>query len=185
MLAHRLGSFVNTRGGIFLSGKFDQLQQATPFSAIAAAFNQYCDMLVNEGETARAEKVAAELNRALGKEAFHLSRVIPSLRTVTGQDDSQYGVDQGCVDAQKRLLYLLCQFVEVISSSSGAPVTLFLDDLQWADTASIEVIHQLLLNSGSLNKSKQFFFFGCVRQDEVNGNHPFLSMLSSVYQFGI
>ena len=159
MLANRLCSFINMRGGICLSGKFDQLQQATPFSAIAAAFNQYCDMLVNEGETARVKKVAAELNRVLGKEAVHLSRVIPSLSTVIGQDDSQYGVDQGCVDAQKRLLYLLCQFVEVISSSSGAPVTLFLDDLQWADTASIEVIHQLLLNSGSLNKSKQFFFF--------------------------
>jgi len=184
VLAHRMGSFVNTRGGIFLSGKFDQLQQATPFSTLAAAFNQYCDMLISEGDTSRSKKVGAELNRALGKESFHLSRVIPSLSAVINQDVSQPHLDEGCVDAQKRLLYLLCQFVDVISSSSGAPVTLFLDDLQWADAASIEVIHQLLLISGSLNKSKQFFFFGCVREEEVNGNHPFLRMVSSVCQFG-
>ena len=185
VLAHRLGSYVTSNGGIFLTGKFDQLKQATPFTAVANAFNQYCYMMINEGQTARAQKVVSELNRVLGREAFHLTRVIPSLGMLLGLDASIQMIDQGCVDAQKRLLYLMCQFVEVISSSSGAPVTLFLDDLQWIDPASIKVVQQLLMLSSSLNKAKQFFFVGCFREEEVDSQHPIFNMLSGVSQFGI
>ncbi len=185
MLAQRLGSYVTANGGIFISGKFDQLKQSTPFSAVASAFNQYCDMLVSEGQTARSENVSTELKRVLGKEVFHLTRVIPSLGILLGLNYGSQMLDQGCVDAQNRLLYLMCQFVDVISSSSGAPVTLFLDDLQWIDPASIKVIHQLLILSSSLNQSKQFFFMGCVREEEVDPQHPFLNMISGVSKFGI
>jgi len=64
-------------------------------------------------------------------------------------------------------------------------ILIFISHILPCAIASIEVIRQLLFISGPLDKSKHFFFFGCVRQAEVNGNYPFLNMLSSVYQFGI
>lgn len=185
-LAMRLGRFVRMRGGIFLSGKFDQLQQTMPFSAVASAFNEYCDILVREHGSVRAKVVASKLRIALGHDAYHLVKVIPNLSSILGEDVmmGQFA-GQDCVDAQKRLYYLLCQFVEVISSFSEAPVTLFLDDLQWADSASLSVINQLLLVSGSMPENKRFFFLGCCREKEMNNDHPFWTMLSSVSHFGV
>lgn len=187
VLAQRLGSYITASGGLFLFGKYDQTQP-TPFSAIAAAFNQYCDMLASEVETTRAKKVAEELNHNLGKEALHLVKVIPSLRKILGQEPIEFEEDQGCVDAQRRLRYLLCQFMNVISSSYERPVTLWIDDVQWADRNSIEVINQLLLISGS-----SFYFLACLREDDEGGaggqnegkvDH-FRDMLSRVNLFGV
>ncbi len=138
MLANRLGTFAATAGGVFLQGKFDQLQQSRPFSAVASAFNTYCDMLVNEAISGngknRLAEIQARLRNALGDEAYHLIKVIPSLSLILGQRSPiqvQENQCDGFVDAQRRLQYLLCQFVMVISSFSGAPILLFLDDLQW------------------------------------------------------
>lgn len=134
VLAHRLGRSIGSQNGIFLSGKFDQLKQSTPFSAVAAAFNQYCDLLANEGETERSKRVTSKLISTLGKDGIsHLVKVIPSLgKIILPQDGGQQTFDQdSCVNPLERLLYLMCQFVQVISSSSGVPVTIFLDDCQW------------------------------------------------------
>ncbi|KAL7551594.1 hypothetical protein ACHAWF_014787 [Thalassiosira exigua] len=185
VLAHRFGGFVTSQKGTFLSAKFDQLQQTTPFSSIAAAFNQYCDMLLRERESTHAKMVTAQLKLTLEKEAHHLVKVIPSLKAALGLDDIPHEMNQGCVNAQNRLLYLLCRFMEVIAAYPEAPVTLFLDDLQWADLRSIEVIRQLLLTSGSFNKTSHFFFLGCMREEEVDEDHPFVTMLSDVRKFEV
>lgn len=176
-LANRLGTFVTSTGAIFLSGKFDQMQQATPFSALASAFNQYCDMLLKEGEQAR-EKVAHELEEALGKEIHHLAKIIPHLVTIL--DEGRDGNDQDCADAQKRIEYMMCTFVEVISKDR-APIILFLDDLQWADASSISVIKQLLLVS---NTNKKFYFVGCCREEGIDVGDP-VSTLTNIRQLGV
>jgi len=166
--------------GLFLSGKFDQLQQARPFSAVASAFNGYCDMLIREGGPQRVSEVASKLRMTLGIEVFHLTNVVPSLGGILGPSPVGLYYQQDYVNAQRRILYLLCQFVEVISSSSGAAITLFLDDLQWADQASIEVVKQLILTSSSVNTSKQFYFLGCCHKDEMGSGHPLYGMLLRV-----
>eukprot|EP00985_Skeletonema_marinoi_P027031 scaffold21561_cov83-Skeletonema_marinoi.AAC.1 len=111
------------------------------------------------------EKVAFQLRSVLGKEAYHLMKIIPNLATILGSALPVLSHSEDCINAQKRVQYLLCQFVEVISSSSSAPITLFLDDLQWADAASIAAVNQLLFAAGPLSH-RNFFFLGCAREKD-------------------
>ena len=183
-LAYKFGKHVILSGGIFLTGKFDQLQQGKPFSALASAFNEYCRMLMQNSELQTTREVmASKLKSSLGREAYYLTKIIPSLNDILGSeqsDDTFY--DNDCVDARRRLQYLLCQFVEVLSSSFAAPVTLFLDDLQWADSASIAAVSQLLCSSGSSLNQKQFFFVGCHREGIIDSAHPVWELVCNAEQ---
>jgi len=173
LLAYEFGKYVLADGGILLSGKFDQLQQGTPFSALASAFNQYCGILLQSCELASSrEMLAHQINHVLGREANHLAKLIPNLANILCLDTSGSIHDEGCTNAQNRLQYLLCRFVEVISSTFAAPVTLFLDDLQWADSASIAAVNQLLLTGGLASQNTHFFFLGCYRDGETDNCNP-------------
>ena len=185
VLANRLGSFVTAAGGLFLSGKFDQMKQPTPFAALASAFNKYCDEMASEWRSAMLEVVSSKLRAALGMDARYLVKIIPKLSGILGDGDIQPTEAQDCVDAQKRLQYLLCQFVDIIGSFSGAPIILFLDDVQWADKASISVIQQLLMSSGSSNTGRQFYFLASCRNEGMINEHPFKDMLTSIHSFGV
>ncbi|KAK1742678.1 putative AAA ATPase [Skeletonema marinoi] len=163
LLANEFGKFVLADGGIFLSGKFDQLQQGKPFGALASTLDQYCGILLhNEAMASTKDKVVFQLRSVLGKESYHLTKIIPNLATILGSELPVLNHSEDCINAQKRVQYLLCQFVDVISTSSSAPITLFLDDLQWADAASIAAVNQLLFTAGPLSR-KNFFFLGCAR----------------------
>ena len=181
-LALRLGSYISSNGGLFLSGKFDKLQQPKPFSALASAFNEYCNKMTHEGRYDHLQEVASKLRLALERDTQYLVKVIPNLSIILGEESAEQSEDD-CVDAQKRLQYLLCQFVDVISSFSGAPIVLFLDDVQWADPASISVIKQLLMVSGS--KKSQFYVLASCREEGLTEGHDFQKMISAVSQFGI
>ncbi|KAL3800896.1 hypothetical protein ACHAW5_002047 [Stephanodiscus triporus] len=98
-----------------------------------------------EGRSKYLHQVASKLRIALGREARHLVKVIPNLGFILGGESADQHQGQDCANAQSRIQYLLCQLVDVISSSSGAPIVLFLDDLQWSDRASISAINQLLV----------------------------------------
>jgi predicted ATPase len=70
--------------------------------------------------------------------------------------------------------------MEVITSSSKVSLTLFLDDVQWADEASIAVMNRLLTQGHD-----RFFFIGCLRDDEMDSEHSFRKMLDSVKASGV
>ncbi|KAL7461781.1 hypothetical protein ACHAXS_002187, partial [Conticribra weissflogii] len=178
-LANQFAELVLAEGGLFLSGKFDQLQQATPFSALSCAFNEYCNMLIGSVDS-QSVTIASALRDALAQDAAHLIKVVPNLSLIMG-DLCNVDAEVGCVDAQKRLQYLLCRFVEIISDSSSRPVVLFLDDVQWADIASINVIIQILKSSGS----SRLLLVGSCRNDEMSDDHPIWNMISSVNKFGV
>ncbi|KAL7479423.1 hypothetical protein ACHAW6_005158, partial [Cyclotella cf. meneghiniana] len=183
-LANQLGHFVIGNGGMFLSGKFDS-QEVKPFSAVASAFNNFCDVLTREVESERTIMVRSKLQTALGSDLFYLIQVIPNLSKLLCVNYTDMSPNQDdCVDAQQRFQYLFCQFVEVISVCSGFPMMLFMDDVQWADSASLSIIGHLLKTSCSKQDSMQFFFLGACRDDEMESDHLFWKMIASLNGFG-
>ncbi|KAL7529511.1 hypothetical protein ACHAWF_007754, partial [Thalassiosira exigua] len=172
---------------------FDQTQ-AAPFSAISAAFAQYCSTMIDEGETIRVKRVRSELKNALGNEAHTLARVIPGLARLLGLEETavERGEVQGsgCVDPQMRLWYLMFRFVGVISSYSEVPVTLFMDDVQWADARSIEFFFRLPTRLGF--QRRQFYFLASMRRGESasdgqenDASDLFLGMISQAHLFDV
>lgn len=127
-MAKRLGTFIADSGGLFLSGKFDQMMQnAEPFSAVASAFNDYCNVLNRKEEKERAMLVASKLWAALGSDLCHLAKVIPNLTLLVDESTTDIPSNHDdCVDALQRLQYLFCQFFQAISSCSEGPMTLFM-----------------------------------------------------------
>jgi hypothetical protein len=178
----------NIKACVFLGGKFDKLHQSQPLSPIASVFNKYCEWLLSSKDSATiVGKVSNALKQALGQETYALARAIPSLSKIMGKhfDMDDDASDDGFEDAQKRLRYLFCQFTEAISHAHDAPLLLFLDNLQWADQASMDLIKQLVLVSepNTHASSKKIFFFGCC--NETPKDHPLWKMLESVSDFDV
>ncbi|KAL7465066.1 hypothetical protein ACHAXS_006557 [Conticribra weissflogii] len=179
LLANRFGEYVSSFGGVFVSGKFDQHHQATPFMAITHAFNEYCSFLVADTDSNDAISVVSSLREALGGDASYLTRVIPNLSLFL-DDIGECNEHIECVNTEKRLQYLLCRFVETVSISSKTPVTLFLDDLQWADPASIALIRLLLLS-----KPTRFFILGSYRDFEISQDDDNWKTIGNLSDFGV
>ncbi|KAL7485069.1 hypothetical protein ACHAW6_010670, partial [Cyclotella cf. meneghiniana] len=182
-LAQRIGNFIVAQGGIFLSGKFDQMKQAKPFSALASAFDNVCDMLIRENESHWVKLVVCNLQDALGSDACHLIRIIPKLSQILTHNSriADSTSDQHCLNALQRLCYLICQFVDVISAFSIVSLTLFMDDVQWADEASMLVLCQLLIK-----RYRKFFVLVCCREDEMRDEELlFWKMVKNVSALGI
>ena len=181
LVGYEFGKHVSAGGGIMLSGKFDQLQQGTPFSALASAFNDFCGILLEDsGPSSISGVLASKLRSSLGRDVHHLTKLIPNLASILGPETSPSNHDEDCANAQRRVQYLLRQFVDVISSTFSAPVTLFLDDLQWADAASIETVNNFLIAASISSHHKRFFFLGCCREGETNQGHPVSKLLRTV-----
>ncbi|KAL7493748.1 hypothetical protein ACHAWT_002658, partial [Skeletonema menzelii] len=169
--------YANESGGIVLSGRCDKLQ-SRPLHAITSMFNEYCASL-SVKDRSTAEKVAAALKEKLGDDIVSLVTAMPNLANILGDNFNVIGnTNDTAVDAQKRLHYLFSEFVGVISSCHEEPLILFLDDCQWIDSASVALLNQIMIMTGS-HVSGQGFFFGSYRDDEMSETHPLNLMLSS------
>ena len=182
-LAERVGRFVVAEGGLFLTGKF-QTNEAAPFSALAAAFDQYCDLLIAERDSDWVKNTCQKLHTILGQDGVrYLIKIIPKLSKLTDQHLSYTDIDNARVEsvhAPQRLCYFISTFVAVISTNSKVSIVLMLDDLQWADTASFQVLNQLLKR-----KLTKFFFMGSCRDDDLPGGHALWEMLDNTRSFGL
>jgi hypothetical protein len=179
----KVGSAIIAEGGLFLMGKFDQHQQSKPFSALAVAFDQYFEVLISQVGSNWANTVINNLRTALGQDAYHLVEIIPRLGVLL--DSCVYGgapnnFSYDCRNAADRIHYLLCRFVEVIAVTTQVSLTLCLDDAQWMDEASASVLNRVLAQTRN-----KFFFLGCCRDDEMEPDRPFTSMLRDVTASGV
>ena len=192
-LSQEFADYISTQsassgGCIFLSGRFDRVHQSQPFQAIGSAFDKYFSWLSSRDQKT-VENISSALHKCLKDDVTSLISVMPKLSKIIGSNRGNQGKELGeensAVDAQKRLRYLFCQFVGVISRCHEEPLILFLDNCQWIDPATNALLHEILAMSGANSKGRRFFFYCCCRDNEKNEQYPFCSMLSSLASFGI
>lgn len=160
------------RKGYFLSGKYDQIQRYVPYSALIQAFQGLARRLLAES-TDRILAWKGKLLEALGPNGKIITAAIPEIELITGPqpDVPELGVEE----TQNRFNLAFRDFMKVFASPSH-PLVLFLDDLQWADTASLNLLRTAVTDKGF----SHFLLIGSYRDDEVGPRHPFTLALDEI-----
>jgi hypothetical protein len=147
----------------FIHGKFEQLQKNIPYFAFIKAIEQFCDLLLTE-DKAVLDEWKQTILEAVGNLGKVLTDIIPNLEHVIGK---QPDVPQiGGTEAKNRLNYVFSRIIHTISTEEH-PLVIFIDDLQWADYASLELLKFLISES----QNRYLLFLGAFRDNEVSSTH--------------
>lgn len=163
--------------GYFIFGKFDQLQQEIPFAPLIQAFQD----LIRQILTEPAEKIAdwkKKLLRALGRAGAVVTEVIPEVKLIIGEQPLVEELPPA--EVQNRFQLIFRKFVQVFSSRNH-PLIIFLDDLHWADQASLDFLRLLITDPGS----RYLLLAGAYRENEVSEQHPLLQTIAKLQVKGI
>ncbi|MCC5615627.1 AAA family ATPase [Nostoc sp. CHAB 5836] len=150
--------------GYFIKGKFDQFNRNIPLSAFVQALRDLMGQLLSESDTQLAQWQAQILS-AVGDNGQVLIEVIPELEQVIGKQPAVPELSGSA--AQNRFNLLFQKFIQVFTTVEH-PLVMFLDDLQWADSASLQLIKLLMNDNGYL------LILGAYRDNEVSPAHPFI-----------
>jgi tRNA A-37 threonylcarbamoyl transferase component Bud32 len=157
------------RRGHLISGKFDQLSRATPYRAIGQAFEELVRKLLGE-PAERVEMWRRTLSEAMGPNAQVVLDIIPSLERLIGTMPKPATL--GAAEAQTRFNMVFRRLLRVLAGPRH-PLVIFLDDLQWADGASLALI-EVLMSDPDLDG---LLMIGAYRDNEVYPGHPLQSLI--------
>jgi predicted ATPase/signal transduction histidine kinase/tRNA A-37 threonylcarbamoyl transferase component Bud32 len=171
-VVHELHKPVVQRRGFFLSGKFDQLQREVPYATLARAIRGLVQQLLasTDEEIVRWRERLLEAWRGNGQVILDL---VPQLELVTGQQPAVPELPPA--EAQRRFNRVFLQFLGVFATAEH-PLVIFLDDLQWADLASLRLLQSLLTEEDA----PPTLWIGAYRDNEVSSSHPLMMTLREV-----
>ncbi|WP_282423068.1 ATP-binding sensor histidine kinase [Polyangium sp. 15x6] len=171
-LVHKLHEPVVRERAFFVSGKFDLIKSDIPYSTIVQAFQELVLEILAESE----ERIAAWKHRlaaALGVNGKLIVDVIPPIEHVLGGQPSVPALPPG--EARNRFHIVFRQFIGVFAQREH-PLVLFVDDMQWADSASLALLQDLLTDP----EVHSLLVVGSYRNSEVPLTHPMMLAMNEV-----
>jgi predicted ATPase/signal transduction histidine kinase/tRNA A-37 threonylcarbamoyl transferase component Bud32 len=171
-LARELRRPAAARGGRFAHGKFDQLKEGVPHSAFLDAARDLVRQLLT-GSDEELHYWRRRLSEYLGADAGVVTRLIPELQAVLGQEPALRRLP--VEDAEARFTRLARAFIRAFAGAAH-PLVLVFDDLQWADSASLRML-ELVLADQELH---HLLLVGTYRDDEVEPSRPLSLALRAV-----
>ncbi|MEH2096713.1 trifunctional serine/threonine-protein kinase/ATP-binding protein/sensor histidine kinase, partial [Nostoc sp.] len=156
--------------GYFIKGKFDQFQRNIPFSAFVQAFRDLIGQLLTESDI-QIHQWRNQILEAVGENGQVIIEVLPELSRIIGEQAPAMELSGDA--AQNRFNLLFQKFIQVFTSAEH-PLVMFLDDLQWADTASLKLMRLLMADT------KHMLLIGAYRDNEINPAHPLMLTLSEI-----
>jgi PAS domain S-box-containing protein len=155
--------------GLFASGKFDQLKRNIPYATLAQALQSLMRPLLGKSDADLGPWRDA-LQESLGSTAGLMVDLVPELKLLIGEPPRV--VELPPQDAQRRFQLMLRQVIGVFARPEH-PLALFLDDLQWLDAATLDLLEDLLSRSDLRN----LLLIGAFRDNEVTAAHPLMRRL--------
>jgi predicted ATPase/signal transduction histidine kinase len=163
--------------GLFVGGKFDQLSGDAPYRALIEALRQLVQRLLTEPAPRLAQR-RQRLHGALGDGAAAIAALIPELTLVLGELPALPALPPA--EAHNRLMLAFRNFMACVASAEH-PLIVFLDDLQWADAASLQLIESMF-SSPAL---RHLLLVGALRDNEVEPGHPLLATVAALRDEGV
>lgn len=163
--------------GYFIQGKFDQLQRGKPYSAIVNAFQGLVKQILAMRANILSE-IKQTLTTALGDSAQVIIDVIPEVELVIGKQPPVPVLN--LAESQRRFNIIFQKFIRVFAHNDH-PLVIFLDDLQWADTASLKFIENLLMDQ----ETHYLLMLGAYRDNEVDSAHPLIATIRQLEKINV
>jgi len=167
---------ITEKRGYFISGKFDQFQRNIPYSTVVSAFKQLVRQLLTECEV-QLNQWREKLVTAFGPNGQVIIDVIPEVELIVGKQPAV--PDLGSTESQNRFNLVFQNFIRAICSKEH-PLVIFLDDLQWADSATLKLIELMMTDTDT----QYLFLIGAYRDNEVNPTHPLMMTLDGLRNVG-
>ena len=162
--------------GLFAAGKFDQYKRDIPYATLAQAFQSLVRRILGRNDT--------ELNRwrhalleALGPNGQLMVTLIPELAAIIGEQPST--PDLPPQEARNRFQMVFRRFVSAFAQPEH-PLALFLDDLQWLDAASLELLEHLVAEPDV----RHVLLIGAYRANELDPSHALVRTLERIRNAG-
>ena len=161
---------------LFASGKFDQYKRGIPYATLAQAFKRLIQPLLGKSE-AELDSWRQALREALGLNGQLIVDLVPDLKLIIGDQPAVAELEPRQAKARFQLVFR--RFIGVFACSKH-PLALFLDDLQWLDTATLDVIEDLLTQEDV----RHLLLIGAYRDNEVSADHPLMRKLDAIRKAG-
>ena len=199
---------ITEKRGYFISGKFDQFQRNIPYSAVVSAFKQLVRQLLTECEI-QLNQWREKLLTAFGPNGQVIIDVIPEVELIVGKQPAV--PELGPTESQNRFNLVFQNFIRAFCTKEH-PLVIFLDDLQWADSATLKLMELMMTDANTTNKSSSLssplpplpprrggeakedfcsrgtegglFLIGAYRDNEVNSAHPLMMTLDGLRNVG-
>ena len=162
--------------GLFASGKFDQHKRDIPYATLARAFQGLVRQILSKSDKEVSHWRHA-IREALGKNGQLMVNLIPELELIIGKQPPV--PDLAPEDAQNRFQLVFVRLLGVFARAEH-PLALFLDDLQWLDAATLELIEHLMTEP----EVRHLLLLGAYRDNEVSSSHPLMRKLEVIRKTG-
>jgi PAS domain S-box-containing protein len=162
--------------GLFASGKFDQYKRDIPYATLVQAFQRLVRPLLSKSD-AELSSWRDAFVEPLGANGRLMVDLVPELKLIVGEPPPVPELPPQ--QAQARFQLVFRRFIGVFARQEH-PLALFLDDLQWLDVATLDLLEDLLTQPDL----KHLMLIGAYRDNEVDGAHPLKRKLDAIRQAG-
>ncbi|MGA7110424.1 MAG: sigma 54-interacting transcriptional regulator [Terracidiphilus sp.] len=161
---------------LFASGKFDQYKRDIPYATLAQAFQTLIRQILVKSE-AEVDRWRGAIQEAIAPNGQLIVNLIPEVELIVGKQPPV--PDLAPNDAQNRFQLAFRRFLGVFARSEH-PLTLFLDDLQWLDAATLDLFEHLVTHP----EVRHLLLVGAYRDNEVSSSHPLMRTLGAMREAG-
>jgi PAS domain S-box-containing protein len=162
--------------GLFAAGKFDQYKRNMPYATVAQAFQSLVHQILGKSDAEMSQWRAALLD-ALGPNGQLIINLIPELAVIIGEQPPSPELPP--LDQQARFQLVFRRFLGVFARPEH-PLALFLDDLQWLDSATLDLIEHVVTHP----EVRHLLLVGAYRDNQITPGHPLARMLATIREAG-
>ncbi|MBO9699319.1 MAG: AAA family ATPase [Sporocytophaga sp.] len=172
LMIRQICTKVIDKRGCFIEGKFNQIQQNIPYYAFIIAFREFVDFILKEKHE-RLTQWKNIISMAVGANGKVLTEVVPNLELLIGVQPEVPSLTPA--ETLNRFNFVTRNFIKSIATEDS-PLVIFIDDLQWADNASLELLKLLL----SGKETNNLLIIGALRDNEVKEYHPLNKVVNEI-----